>query len=36
VPAATSPEIGPAIPACVIKVMTKPIRNEEASAPHRS
>jgi transcriptional regulator GlxA family with amidase domain len=25
-----------AIPACVIKVMTKPIRNEEASAPHRS
>jgi AraC-like DNA-binding protein len=25
-----------AIAACVIKVMTKPIRNEEAAAPHRS
>ena len=25
-----------AIPACVIQVMTKPIRNEEAAAPHRS
>ena len=25
-----------AIPSCVIKVMTKPIRNEEAAAPHRS
>ena len=24
------------IPACVIKVMTKPIRNEEAAAAHRS
>jgi AraC-like DNA-binding protein len=25
-----------AIPACVVKVMTRPIRNEEASAPYRS
>jgi transcriptional regulator GlxA family with amidase domain len=25
-----------AIPPCVTKVMTKPIRNEEAAAPHRS
>ena len=25
-----------AIPACVIKVRTKPIRNEETAAPHRS
>ena len=24
------------IPACIIKVMTKPIRNEEAAAPQRS
>ena len=24
------------IPACVIKVMTKPIRNEEAAVPYRS
>jgi transcriptional regulator GlxA family with amidase domain len=31
-----SHSVAAAIPACVIKVMTKPIRNEEAAAPHRS
>ena len=29
-------EAGAAIPACVVEVMTKPIRSEEAAVPHRA